>query len=330
MFLSFIIPVYNTEAYLDDCLGSMLNQDIPAEDYEIVCVNDGSTDGSLRLLRRYEEQYPNVVVVDQENSGVCKARNAGLAAARGEYIWYFDADDYVAANCLKGLKEKCASTGCDRLVIGNYQFLTGSAEPMLENTSWKDSVVWRSILRRAFLLEHDLWFHYPELTFGEDALYMFEVKHAAPVTVELPDLLYFHRNRPGSLSTEASAKMDLIRLRCALREAEILKGYYEKEEGAMVTETANRFMSFLWGSLFRILLMPAKEAKSFLKECRQKGLYPYPTPRECTLTRYPDITRTDLLGKLMDRLYTNLGSPWAYHSMRLLQFLFRLKYAIKK
>ena len=327
MFLSFIIPVYNTEAYLDECLGSMLKQDIPAEDYEIICVNDGSTDGSLRLLRRYEEKYPNVVVIDQENSGVCQARNAGLAAARGEYIWYFDADDYVAANSLKGLQETCASTGCDRLVIDNYQFLTGSSEPMLENTSWKDSVVWRSIFRRAFLLEHDLWFHYPELTFGEDALYMFEVKHAAPVTVELPDLLYYHRNRPHSLSTETSEKMERTRLYCGLREAEILKGYYDKEAD---TETANRFMGFLWGSLMRILMMPPRERKLFMAECRQKGLYPCPTPQECTLVKYPGNSRTDLVGKLLDLLYINLGSPWAYHSMRLFQFLFRLKRAIRK
>lgn len=89
MFLSFIIPVYNTEAYLEECLQSILNQDIPANDYELVCINDGLKDGSLDILRRYKRTYPNITVIDQENGCVCRARNTGLRAAKGEYIWYF-------------------------------------------------------------------------------------------------------------------------------------------------------------------------------------------------------------------------------------------------
>lgn len=100
MFLSFIVPVYNTEKYLAECLDSLLEQDIPYEEYEIICVNDGSTDGSLDILRRYAEAHSNVIVVDKENGGVASARNAGLDAACGDYIWFFDSDDIIHPNIL--------------------------------------------------------------------------------------------------------------------------------------------------------------------------------------------------------------------------------------
>ena len=100
MFLSFIVPVYNTEMYLRECLDSLLTQDIPYDDYEIICVNDGSTDGSLQILREYERNCSNVTVIDQANSGVSTARNAGLDIARGQYIWFIDSDDVVLHDIL--------------------------------------------------------------------------------------------------------------------------------------------------------------------------------------------------------------------------------------
>lgn len=332
MFLSFIIPVYNTEEYLDECLQSLLNQDIPAEEYEIVCVNDGSTDGSPEILRRYEREYGNVTVIDQENGGVCRARNAGLQAARGEYIWYIDADDLIRENCLAMLWQVVKSKSPDRLVIDHFEYIPEAedADNMRTNTSWKDSVVWRSLFRREYLLSHDLWFHYPELTFGEDALYMYEVRRGDPQNLELADPVYYHRVRPGSLSTELSPRTEAKRLLCNIREAEILKDYYEKKDGILTEETANRFMSFLWGSLFRILRMPGKEAKPYMKLLREKGLYPYPTPRECTLSKCPEINRNDLPGRIMDKLYTNLGSRWGYYGMKALYFLLQAKHKIMK
>ena len=89
MFLSFIVPVYNVEQYVGECLDSLLDQDIPREDYEIICVNDGSTDESLAVLRQYADRHTNIRVIDKPNGGVASARNAGFDAARGEYIWYF-------------------------------------------------------------------------------------------------------------------------------------------------------------------------------------------------------------------------------------------------
>ena len=138
MFLSFIIPVYNTEAYLDECLQSLLNQDIPAADYELVCVNDGSTDGSLQLLRHYEQEYANVTVINQENGGVCRARNTGLRAARGEYVWFFDSDDVLRHNSLGILLEKSRERSCDRIIVGQQCFVdtissSGTPERIFQN-----------------------------------------------------------------------------------------------------------------------------------------------------------------------------------------------------
>ena len=101
--LSIIIPVYNTEAYLRRCLDSCLHQDLPMDQYEIIAVNDGSTDRSLEILKDYERQYTNIHVYSQENKRQGAARNYGLTKASGEYIWFVDADDWIANNCLRKL-----------------------------------------------------------------------------------------------------------------------------------------------------------------------------------------------------------------------------------
>lgn len=329
MFLSFIVPVYNTEKYISECLDSLLEQDIPQEDYEIICVNDGSTDGSLDILRKYELRYPNVKVINQENGGVCVARNSGMDAARGEYIWFVDADDLVHRNILGDAKKRLGERPCDRLIIGCFQFTdeqTGDLQnlelPM--NTSWKDSVVWRSLFRKKFLEEKKLSF-YPGLVFGEDALFMFECFRNEPDVVELEWPVYYHRAVAGSASTNTKTEFMETRLWSTLREAQVVQGYYERHDGIYPMETANRLMIFLWGVLGSLAQLQRKQAEPYMKELKSCGLFPYKRPPECTVTRSYQTTRTDLTGKLFDKIYTNAHSRLGFCLLRLWYWLSALK-----
>lgn len=117
MKLSIVIPVYNTEAYLARCLDSCLSQDIPAEDYEIVVVNDGSTDGSLAIAEKYASDHGNIRIVSQANAGLSCARNSGLKAACGDYVWFVDSDDYIAADCLGELLSRCSGQALDFIAM---------------------------------------------------------------------------------------------------------------------------------------------------------------------------------------------------------------------
>ena len=93
MLLSIIIPVYNAEQYLQKCLESVFNQNLSPQDYEILCINDGSTDASLSILNKFQEENTNVKVVSTENKGPAHARNRGLNSAKGNYITFLDSDD---------------------------------------------------------------------------------------------------------------------------------------------------------------------------------------------------------------------------------------------
>ncbi len=92
--ISIIVPVYNGEKYFAECIQSILDQSFA--DIEIIVINDGSTDGSLSLIERYAQNDSRIVVINQKNKGVSAARNAGLSKARGDYIMFVDADDYIA------------------------------------------------------------------------------------------------------------------------------------------------------------------------------------------------------------------------------------------
>ncbi len=100
---SIIVPIYNVEPYLCKCIDSLLNQDIPSDEYEIILVDDGSTDGCVNIVNNYSCRYDNIVAIHQSNGGLSAARNCGIDNAKGEYVIFVDSDDYLQPNVLKEL-----------------------------------------------------------------------------------------------------------------------------------------------------------------------------------------------------------------------------------
>ena len=109
--LSIIVPVYNKENYIADCLDSILSQ--TCRDFELILVNDGSTDASYKKCREYEAKDNRIVLIDQKNAGVSAARNKGLSIARGKYIGFVDSDDTIEANMYEMLLSNIAAAGAD-------------------------------------------------------------------------------------------------------------------------------------------------------------------------------------------------------------------------
>ena len=97
--VSIVIPVYNVEKYLKQCLESVVNQTL--DKIEVICINDGSTDNSLNILKEYEKKYNNIIIIDQENKGPGFARNIGMKRASGKYIYFLDSDDYIELNAME-------------------------------------------------------------------------------------------------------------------------------------------------------------------------------------------------------------------------------------
>ena len=117
MLLSIVIPAYNVEKYLDDCLASCSRQDIPASDYEVIVVNDGSKDGTLRIAERWASEHSSIKVISQPNKGLSEARNVGMAVSEGEFIMFIDSDDWIADNCLGRIIGIFRSTEADMVRI---------------------------------------------------------------------------------------------------------------------------------------------------------------------------------------------------------------------
>lgn len=116
--VSIIIPVYNVEAYLSCCLESLINQTYC--NIEIICVNDGSTDNSLNILKQYSLKDERIVVIDKDNEGVSIARNTALQRAKGEYIVFVDSDDWLDENYIKIMLETIKKHNAD-VVMCNYR-----------------------------------------------------------------------------------------------------------------------------------------------------------------------------------------------------------------
>lgn len=118
--VSIIIPTYNVEDYLEECMDSVVNQTL--HDLEIICINDGSTDSSLEILKRYAKDDDRIIIVDKENGGYGIGMNIGLDKATGEYIGIVEPDDYVPLNMYGDLYKKAKENDLDFIKADFYRF----------------------------------------------------------------------------------------------------------------------------------------------------------------------------------------------------------------
>ena len=222
--VSIIVPVYNAVKYLDRTMTSLINQTL--KDIEIICINDGSTDDSLKILQGYAAMDERIIVLDQEDLGQANACNRGLATATGEYVAECDSDDFVDKHMYKILYDeaklhdadvvKCAAIELwpDRERINPMRsFAIPTHKPMclrdIKNpTIRRDAFVrmnnlMTGIAKRSFLLENDI--KYREGTNYEDTAVCFKIRAKADRYVFVEDYLYFY-NRSNEHSGSATIR----------------------------------------------------------------------------------------------------------------------------
>ena len=124
--VSIVVPVYNVGVYLEECMESLIRQTL--REIEIICVNDGSTDNSPEILRRYAEKDGRIVLIDQENGGYGKAMNTGIDRAKGEYLGIVEPDDYVSLTMFEDLYTIASEQDLDLIKADYYRFTTNEEE----------------------------------------------------------------------------------------------------------------------------------------------------------------------------------------------------------
>ena len=189
--LSIIIPFYNVEQYIAQCLDSVYNQDIPEEEYEVICVNDASPDNSRDIVKEYQKKHKNLILVEHEvNKKLGAARNTGRIVAKGKYIWNVDSDDMIAPNCLKEMLTICEENELDVLMFGVSEFsmnklhavcYTFPKSRVQSGCDWLKqygakcsgwiSPVWMLLLNRDFLNRNSIYS--PEINMSEDVPYSY-------------------------------------------------------------------------------------------------------------------------------------------------------------
>lgn len=140
--ISVIIPVYNVENYLSECLDSIINQSL--NDIEIICINDGSTDNSLKILQDYEKRDNRIRVINQKNSGLGATRNVGLSLSEGKYVYFMDSDDYLELSTLEELYHLAETNSLDIVLFKLINFYDETGEkfptPYYDMTFLRDRV----------------------------------------------------------------------------------------------------------------------------------------------------------------------------------------------
>lgn len=287
--ISFIIPVYNLENYISPTLDSCLRQDVPLEDYEIICVNDGSSDKSEEVVLQYAAKHPNIKLYSQENAGVSAARNKGIELARGKYIWFVDGDDIIADNCLNNLLCVLEENDIDILGIGMQSVserngfvlekiecrICPEGEDKLSFMTSKGGVgggVWSQIFKTELLRDNDLCFN-SQIRYSEDVLFGFKALIKAKRCAKTDSVLYHYYQRPGSAMHSSNHTKHIESM--YLLAAEYLKISDEEKEWREVAISKKNFA--VKALLFSLVQTgDVKLAREWITKLKNENLYPFP------------------------------------------------------
>lgn len=276
--LSIIIPIYQVEEYIADCLYSICKQNTSISDwFEIICVNDGTKDNSMEIVKRIASEYSQISfnLIDKENGGVSDARNVGLDNAKGSYIWFVDSDDVILQGSLELFYQHIYTYEYD---IVSALFLTSN---IVNINKWvykggnkNHKAFYTSCIKRQLLNNHRIKF-VKGIAYGEDLLFFEIVSFFAKSKKQLQEIVYTYRQRPGSAMNDNSQGNKYIRSlekRLEIYQELSIK-YDNKNNEFYFTNLRNCAVRNI---LLYHLKNNDKHPDELLKELKNKGVYPYP------------------------------------------------------
>ncbi len=275
MKFSVIVPVYNAEKYIIECVSSVLNQTV--KNFEIVLVDDGSTDSSGRICDSLKAQYGQIIkVIHQENRGQLLTRCVGAEVSEGDYCVYLDADDLVYKNCLEILSQKLQDFSYPDMIIFNYDRLSASGDrtkqtiPLKPDTVFQEeskkavyealtettmlNTMWNKCIKRECLIGcEEMFIPYSSLRCGEDRLQVMECVTRVRTILCIEDALYCYRLFDGSVTRSFHvSQVDKFNMRglCEAEEKYLQKWgmdteeNYEKLRAVFLNNATYTFFSF--------------------------------------------------------------------------------------
>lgn len=234
--VSLIIPVYNAEEFLDESINSLLNQTL--KDIELICVNDGSKDNSLKMLEDFAKDDDRVKIINQENQGCGAARNKALDNANGDYIYFFDPDDYLTPNALEKLYDNAISNNSDFVIFKIASFRDGEPinydEPGFEfekifndvdfdNFTFNYRAIkrhvllssfapWTKFYKKGFLDKYDDFRFHINVAFDDVPFHVQSMLRANRISY-IPEFFYHYRlSNPNSVNNTASNAPDIFKI----------------------------------------------------------------------------------------------------------------------
>jgi len=282
--ISVIVPVYNTAKYLRQCLESLVNQTF--SDIEIICVNDGSTDNSAKIL----EEYPQIKVITQENKGLSEARNTGIKIAKGEYIGFVDSDDWVDLDFFEKLYNSITKYDADmacatikrrikkyRVRYNEEKSYTDLEEKLKVCGLPRSSYVWNKLYRTS-IVKQNLFI---KNVYFEDILWTPNVIKQSDKIVTVPYTIYHYRVNSNSIVKKCPSKKKQEDFYNAKKY--LIKFFDENqiqisEKERSITKRKYYFCSILW--------LKIKEYR-YNTEYYLLGFIP-----TIKITRYPKLTRS--------------------------------------
>ncbi len=247
--VSIVIPIYNCEDYLEQCINSLLGQSYRF--LELICVDDGSTDNSASILSNLASSDSRIQVLTQQNSGPGRARNMGISKAKGEYLLFFDCDDWCEPSLLKCAVARAQETQADIVALPHFIFdqRVGEVVPAswalmpdkypTEVCNWKDNpdwifqafqnFPWNKLLRTEFIRENNLRFQ-EDIRLTEDLMFSAPALIRASRLTFLPDMLLYHREGTGtnSMANKDRYPLDFITAFRSLKQFLESEGIYDQ------------------------------------------------------------------------------------------------------
>lgn len=221
--LSVIIPMYNVEEYVEKCIRSLEDQDIPTNEYEIICINDGSPDNCRGIVLGLQEEFDNIILIDKKNQGVSLARNDGIDKASGNYILFIDPDDYVEVNSLKRVLQTAVENKAQVSFLG-FTILSekGTIKEQVVYENWYSQVfngteayfisrgdgstdpdrMWAVLFLRSFINKNNLRY-LPDVPFLEDGEFIARILCLAKRCIFDREPFYLRTTRSGSATNSA-------------------------------------------------------------------------------------------------------------------------------